>query len=164
MSNQHLIVFFLLALSASTAGCTASQASTHDHYGDYLSEMSLGNTEFALASEHYNNASQYFSKGRYTPAIQEIDAAEKGYDRASRHYSNMTAMATTNDQRAYADALQAYARSCMYASTAYGDAYQAYSTGDNYRGDACQQNAKEYIEQAGKDHARAVALQPNAII
>ena len=164
MAEKYLIALFVLALSVAAAGCTTSEASTHDHYGDYLSEMSLGNTEFALASEHYNNASQYFSKGGYTPALKEIDAAEKGYDRASRHYSNMTAMATTNDQRAYADALEAYARSCMYASGSYHDAYVAYSAGDNYRGDACQKNAKEYIEQAGKDHARAVALQPDAII
>lgn len=164
MSKNHLIALFMLGLSISAAGCTATQASTHDLYGSYLSEMSSGNTEFALASDHYNNASQFFSKSRYTSAIQEINAAKKGYDRASQHYENMTACANNEDQRAYADALEAYARSCMYASTSYSDAYLAISNGDRNRGEAYLKDAGEYIEQANKDHARAVVLQPNAIV
>lgn len=164
MANRYLSVLFILAISISAAGCTASQASTQDKYGTYLSEMSSGNAEFSLASDHYNNASKYFTSSRYTQATKEIKEAKKGYDRALSHYQNMTLAASTEDQRAYADALQAYARSCMYASGSYGDAYLAFSNGDNNKGNACLKDAKEYIEQANKDHARAAALQPNAIV
>jgi tetratricopeptide (TPR) repeat protein len=162
--KKYLIALLILAISISAAGCTASQASTQDKYGTYLSEMSGGNAEFSLASDHYNNASKYFSNSRYSLALQEIKEAKKGYNQALAHYQNMTPSANNEDQRAYADALQAYARSCMYASGSYSDAYLAFSNGDNYKGNACLKEAKEYIEQANKDHARAVALQPNAIV
>ena len=164
MAKKNLIVLAILSLAITAAGCTTSQATVPDKYGGYLSEMNCGNTDFSLASDHYSNASQYFSKSRYTPAIQEIKEAQKGYDLALQHYKNMSADADRVDQRSYADALQAYAQSCLYASGSYGDAYLAYQNGDSNRGSSRLKDATDYIEQANKDHARAVALQPNAIV
>lgn len=164
MRGKYLAVLSIIALSISAAGCTTTQATVPDKYGGYLSEMNCGNTDFSIASDHYSNASQFFSKSRYAPAIQEIKEAQKGYDRALQHYENMSANADREDRRAYGDALQAYARSCMYASGSYGDAYLAFQNGDSIRGNSRLKDATDYIEQANKDHAKAVALQPDAIV
>ena len=164
MAKKYFIVLAILSLAITAAGCTTSQATVPDQYGGYLSEMNSGNTDFSLASDHYSNASQYFSKSGYTPAIREIKEAQKEYDQALQHYENMSAYADREDRRAYANALQAYARSCMYASGSYGDAYLAFQNGDSNRGNSRLKDATDYIEQANKDHARAAALQPNAIV
>lgn len=164
MIKKYIIVILALALATGAAGCTVTQASDKDQYGDYLTELNAGNTACSSAMDEYNTAAQYFSKAGYNQSIAVMSLAYKDYSEAVTHYQKMTGFADTSDQRAYADALKSYAESCKYAAAAYNEAYAAYGRNDRYKGDISLKDAADFIRQANQYHDKAVALQPIAIV
>jgi len=164
MKKIYALVLLTIALSASVAGCTVSQASDRDQYGNYLGEMSDGNAAMAQAREQYDGAGAYFTRGSYDLAIAAMNAAYGRYGEAADAYGLMASNASSQDQRAYAEALQSYAKNCMYAAASYTDAYTAYKQGDQSQGAACWKEAETFVSQANGYQDQAVRLQPMAIV
>ena len=157
------LVLIALALSASVAGCTVSQASSRDQYGSYLSELNSGNTYFGLARAQYDRALQAFAGGVSYDAIDAMASAYGYYNTAMEHYGQMAGFANGPDQKVYAEALESYAQSCMYAASAYMEAYKASDNSDRQKMDASFGNAAAFVTQANGYHDQAVKLQAMAI-
>jgi hypothetical protein len=158
------LVFIAFIVSASVAGCTMSQASDSDQYGNYLNELNSGNTYFNQARAQYDAATHAFTSGVNFDAIDDMSTATNYYELAANHYGRMADLAAGQDQKAYATALKSYAESCKYAAIAYEDAYKAFDTGDRKKGDAQMAQAADYVAQANGFHDQAVKLQQMAIV
>ena len=158
------LVFIALVVSASVAGCTVSQASDRDQYGNYLSELNSGNTCFGQARTQYDAGIRAFSGDFNYDAISAMGAAAGYYDQAAQHYSLMESNASSQDQSAYASALKSYASNCKYAAQTYMEAYRAYDNGDRTKGEGLMNEAAAYVAQANQYHDRAVKLQTTAIV
>jgi hypothetical protein len=152
-----------IAVSASVAGCTVSQASDRDQYGNYLSELNSGNTYFGQARTHYDAGMRAYNGGVNYDAINYMISAADYYELATTHYGLMAGFAEGYDQKAYAVALESYAESCRYAALAYVEAYRAYDEGDRKKGDTRMSEGSAYVAQANEYHDQAVKLQPMAI-
>jgi hypothetical protein len=157
------LVFIAFIVSAGVAGCTVSQASDKDQYGNYLSELNNGNTDFGQARTNYDGGMRAFSNGNNYDAIGAMNSAADDYDLAVIHYGNMSDFAEGRDQKAYAVALKSYAESCKYAARSYAEAYKAYDDGDHYKGELRMSEAAAYVTQANGYHDQAVKLQSMAI-
>lgn len=160
---QAIIAIVAVVMAAGVAGCTVSQASDRDQYGNYLAELSSGNTEFSQGSNVYKAAMNAFDGEMYNDAISGMSSASGYYSLASKHYGQMDSYAATQDQKAYAEALGSYADSCRYASIDYMNAYKAYESDDRQKGAALMNEASTYIAQANEYHDKAVKLQPMAV-
>jgi hypothetical protein len=159
-----VLVLIAIAVSASVAGCTVSQASDRDQYGNYLSELNSGNTYFGQARTHYDAAMSAFSGGINYDAISAMSSAADYYGLAVTHYGQMTDLAEGQDQRAYASALRSYAESCKFAASSYMEAYKAYDIGDRKKGESRMIEASAFIDQANEYQVLAEKLQPMAIL
>jgi hypothetical protein len=161
---KKLALFLLaIAVSASVAGCTLSQASQRDQYGNYLSELNSGNTYFGQARTSYDAGMSAFSGTFNYEAINAMSSAADYYDLAFKHYGQMESFAEGQDQKAYASALKSYAESCKFAASVYAEAYKAYDSGESRKGDARMAEAAAFVTQANEYHDQAVKLQPMAI-
>jgi hypothetical protein len=158
------LVLMTFVVSASVAGCTMSQASDRDQYGNYLSELNSGNTYFGQARTQYDSGMNSFTSGLNNDAIIAMTTASDYYDLAVQHYGQMDGYAAGQDQKAYASALKSYAESCMYATKTYKEAYKAYDSGDTRKGENLMDAAAAYVTQANQYHDQAVKLQPMAIV
>jgi hypothetical protein len=157
------LLLLAIAVSASVAGCTVSQALNRDQYGNYLSELNSGNTYFGLGRTQYDSGMRAFTGGFNFDAINSMSSAADYYELATQHYGEMEGYGEGQDQKAYASALKSYAESCKFAASAYVEAYKAYDSGDRKKGDAHMADAAAYVAQANEYHDKAVKLQPTAI-
>jgi len=157
------LVVIVIIVSAGVAGCTVSRASDKDQYGNYLSELNNGNTDFGQARTYYDGGIRAFSGGINYNAIDAMSLAADNYDLAVTHYGQMADFAEGQDQKAYATALKSYAESCKYAARSYAEAYKAYDTGDRYKGELRMGEAATFVAQANGYHDQAVKLQSMAI-
>jgi hypothetical protein len=157
------LIFITFIISASVAGCTVSEASDKDQYGNYLSELNSGNTYFGQARIHYDGAMDAFSGGIHYDAINAMNSAAENYDLAETHYGRMADFAEGQDQKAYAAALKSYAESCKYAARSYAEAYKAYNDDDRIKGELRMSEAAAFVTQANGYHDQAVKLQSMAI-
>jgi hypothetical protein len=164
MMKKYALILLAFAVSVSVAGCTVSQASDRDQYGNYLSELNNGNADFNSARAQYDAAMKSYDGGIFYDAIHSMSYASDMYGSAMGHYGEMAKNASSPDQKAYAEALKSYAESCKYAALAYTEAYIAYQSGDRYRGDAQIKSAADFVTQANQYHDKAVRLQPTAIV
>jgi len=158
------LVLMAIAVSASVAGCTVSQASDRDQYGNYLSELNSGNTYFGQARTHYDASMRAFSGGMNYDAINAMSSAADYYGLAVTHYGQMAGFAEGQDQKAYADALRSYAESCKFATSSYMEAYKAYDTGDRRKAELRMGEASAFVAQANEYQGQAEKLQPIAIV
>jgi hypothetical protein len=161
--KKIVLVLLAIAISASVGGCTVSQASDRDQYGNYLSELNSGNTYFGQARTAYDMGMRAFTGGINYDAINAMSSAADYYDLAMTHYGLMSGSAEGQDQKAYASALKSYAESCKFAASAYVGAYKAYDTGNRKKGDARMAEAAAFVAQANGYHDQAVKLQSMAI-
>jgi hypothetical protein len=164
MVKKLALILITFIVSASVAGCTLSQASDRDQYGNYLSELNSGNTCFGQARAQYDMARNAFTGGINYDAIDAMTTAADYYDQAASHYGLMIGYAGGQDQRAYAAALKSYAESCKFAATAYAESYKAYDASDSKKGEARMAAAADFVAQANGFHDQAVKLQAMAIV
>lgn len=164
MVKKLALILITFIVSASVAGCTISQASDRDQYGNYLSELNSGNTCFGQARAQYDAARNAFTGGMNYDAIDAMTTAAGYYEQATSHYGLMIGFAEGQDQRAYASALKSYAESCKFAASAYVESYKAYDAGDSMKGDARMADAAAFVTQANGFHDQAVKLQAMAIV
>jgi hypothetical protein len=148
------LVLIAFVVSASVAGCTVSQASDRDQYGNYLSELNSGNTYFGQARTQYDAARSAFPGGFNYDAINAMTAAADNYAQAASHYGLMIGNAGGQDQSAYASALKSYAESCKFAASAYAESYKAYDAGDPKKGEARMDAAAAFVAQANGGYVR----------
>jgi hypothetical protein len=158
------LVLIAFVVSASVAGCTVSQASDRDQYGNYLTELNSGNTYFGQARTQYDSGMHSFTAGLNNDAVIAMTAASDYYNLAVQHYCRMEGYSAGQDQKAYASALKSYAESCKYATLTYKEAYKAYDSGDNRKGESLMDEAAAYVTQANEHHDQAVKLQPMAVV
>jgi hypothetical protein len=164
MVKKLALILITFVVSASVAGCTLSQASDRDQYGNYLSELNSGNTCFSEARAQYDAANNAFTSGINYDAIDEMTTAAGYYEQAASHYGLMIGFAGGHDQIAYASSLKSYAESCKFAAAAYAESYKAYDAADNKKGDARMADAAAFVTQANGFHDQAVQLQAMAIV
>jgi hypothetical protein len=162
--KKPALLLLAIMVSASVAGCTVSQASDRDQYGNYLSELNSGNTCFGQARAHYDIALGDFTGGINYEAINQMITASDNYNLAMQHYAGMADFADGQDQKAYAAALKSYAESCKFAASSYAEAYKAYDNGDRQKGELRMSEASAFVTQANEYQVQAQKLQPMAII
>jgi hypothetical protein len=161
--KKPALLLLAIVVAASVTGCTVSQASNRDQYGNYLSELNSGNTYFGQARTQYDSGMHAFTGGINYDAINAMSSAADYYDLALKHYGQMSGFAEGQDQKAYASALKSYAESCKFAASAYVEAYKAYDTGDRKKGEARMNEGSAFVTQANGYHDQAVKFQPMAI-